>query len=164
MPSNLENSAVATRLEKSVFIPIPKNSNAKDAQMTTQLCWFCMLARLCSKSFKLGLSNMWMENFQMYKVDLAKVKGSEIKLPISLGSQKARECQKIVYICFIDYTKTFDSVDHNKLQKILQEIGIPVHLTCLLGNLHAGQEAIFRIGHGTMNCFNICLYIKIIES
>ena len=91
----------------------------------------------------------------MYKVDLAKVKGSEIKLPISLGSQKARECQKIVYICFIDYTKTFDSVDHNKLWKILREMGIPDHLTCLLRNLYAGLEATVRNGHGTTDWFQI---------
>ena len=63
--------------------------------------------------------------------------------------EKARECQK--NICFIDYTKAFDSVDHNQLWKILQEMGIPDHLTCLLRNLYAGQEATVRTGHGTTN-------------
>ena len=63
--------------------------------------------------------------------------------------EKAREFQK--NICFIDYTKTFDCVDHNKLWKILQETGIPDHLTCLLRNLYAGQEATVRTGHGTMD-------------
>ena len=62
--------------------------------------------------------------------------------------KKAREFQK--NICFIDYTKAFDSVDHNKLWKILQEMGIPDHLTCLLRNLYAGQEATVRTGHGTI--------------
>ena len=62
--------------------------------------------------------------------------------------EKARECQKNIYFCFIDYAKDFDYVDHNKLWKILQEMGIPDHLTCLLRNLYAGQEAIVIIGHG----------------
>ena len=68
--------------------------------------------------------------------------------------EKAREFQKNIYLCFIDYTKPFDCMDHNKLWKILQEMGIPDHLTCLLRNLYAGQEAIVRIGHGT-DCFKI---------
>ena len=63
--------------------------------------------------------------------------------------EKAREFQKNVYFCFLDYAKAFDCVDHNKLWKILQEMGTPEHLTCLLRNLHAGQEATVRIGHGT---------------
>ena len=68
---------------------------------------------------------------------------------------KAREFQKKIYFCFIEYTKAFDCVDHNKLWKILQEMGIPDHQTCLLRNLYAGQEATVRIGHGTMDCFQI---------
>ena len=63
--------------------------------------------------------------------------------------EKAREFQKNIYFCFIDYTKTFDCVDHSKLWKILKEMGIPDHLTCLLRNLYAGQEATVRTGHGT---------------
>ena len=69
--------------------------------------------------------------------------------------KKAREFQKNIYFCFIDYTKAFDYVDHNKLWKILQEIGIPDHLTCLLRNLYAGQEATVRTGHGTTDWFQI---------
>ena len=63
--------------------------------------------------------------------------------------KKAREFQENIYFCFIDYVKVFDCVDHNKLWKILQEIAIPDHLTCLLRNLYAGQEATVRTGHGT---------------
>ena len=63
--------------------------------------------------------------------------------------KKAREFQKTIYFCFIDYAKAFDYVDHNKLWKILEEMGIPDHLTCLLRNLYAGQEATVRTGHGT---------------
>ena len=69
--------------------------------------------------------------------------------------EKAREFQKNIYFCFIDYAKAFDCVDHNKLWKILQEMGIPDHLTCLLRNLYAGQEATVRTGHGTTNWFQI---------
>ena len=63
--------------------------------------------------------------------------------------EKAREFQKNIYFCFIDYAKAFDCVNHSKLWKILQEMGIPDHLTCLLRNLYAGQEAAVRTGHGT---------------
>ena len=63
--------------------------------------------------------------------------------------EKAREFQKNIYFCFIDYAKAFDSADHNKLWKILKEMGVPDHLTCLLRNLYAGQEATVRTGHGT---------------
>ena len=69
--------------------------------------------------------------------------------------RKGREFQKNIYFCFIDYTKRFDCVDHNKLWKILKEIRIPDHLTCLLRNLYAGQEATVRIGDGTTDWFQI---------
>ena len=69
--------------------------------------------------------------------------------------EKAREFQKIIYFCFIDYAKTFDCVNHNKLWKILQEMGIPDHLTWLLRHLYAGQEATVRTGHGTTDWFQI---------
>ena len=69
--------------------------------------------------------------------------------------EKAREFQKNIYFCFIDYVKAFDYLDENKLWKILQEMGIPDHLTCLLRNLYLGQEAIVRTGHGTTNWFYI---------
>ena len=69
--------------------------------------------------------------------------------------EKARESQKNIYFCFIDYAKAIDSVDHDKLWKILKEMGIPDHLTCLLRNLYAGQEATVRTRHGTMDWFQI---------
>ena len=69
--------------------------------------------------------------------------------------EKAREFQKNIYFCFIDYAKAFDCADHNKLRKILQEMGIPDRLTCLLRNLYAGQEATVKTGHGTTNLFQI---------
>ena len=69
--------------------------------------------------------------------------------------EKARELQKNIYFCFIDYAKAFDCVDHNKLWKILKEMGLPHHLTCLLRNLYARQEATVRTGHGTTDWFQI---------
>ena len=90
----------------------------------------------------------------MFKLDLGKAEEPEVKLPISVGSLKEQEFQKNIYFCFIDYTKTFDYVDHNKLWKILKEMGISDQLTCLLRNLYAGQEATVRTGHVTMTCSN----------
>ena len=93
-------------------------------------------------------------NFHLFKLVLEKAEEPEIKLPTSAGSsKKAREFQKNIYFCFIDYAKAFDCVDHNKLWKILKEMGIPNHLICLLRNLYAGQEATVRTGHGTTDWF-----------
>ena len=86
----------------------------------------------------------------MFKLDLEKAEEAGTELPTSIGSyRKQKNSRKKIYFCFIDYAKAFDCVDHNKLWKILQEIGIPDHLTCHLRNLYAGQEATVRTGHGT---------------
>ena len=87
----------------------------------------------------------------MFKLVLEKAEEPEIKkiANICCIMEKAREFQKNIYFCFIDYAKAFDSVNHNKLWTILQEIGIPDQLTCLLRNLFADQETTVRIGHGT---------------
>ena len=84
---------------------------------------------------------MWPVNVQMFKLVLEKAEEPEVKLPTSAGSWKKQEFQKNIYFCFIDCAKAFDCVDHNKLWKILKEMGIPDHLTCLLRNLYASQEA-----------------------
>ena len=96
-------------------------------------------------------------NFQMFKLVLEKAKEPGTKFPHSLiiKKKKKKEFQKNIYFCFIDYAKAFDYVDHNKLWKILKEIGIPDHLTCLWRNLYAGQEATVRTGHGTTDWFQI---------
>ena len=84
-------------------------------------------------------------NFQMFKLVLGKAEEPEIKWPKSVGSSKKRESsRKNIYFCFIDYAKAFDCVDHNKLWKILQKMGIADPLICLLRNLYAGREAIVR--------------------
>ena len=89
----------------------------------------------------------------MFNLDLEKTGEPEIKLPTSTESSKKQEFHKNTYFCFIDYAKAFDCVDHNKVWKILKQVGIIDHLTCLLRNLHAGQEAIVRTGHGTTDWF-----------
>ena len=89
---------------------------------------------------------------QMFKLDLEKADGPEIKLPNPLNHRKSKRVPENIYFCFIDYTKAFV---HIKLWKILQEIGMPVHLTCLLRNLYAGQQATVRTGHGTTDWFQI---------
>ena len=93
----------------------------------------------------------------MFKLVLEKAEEPEIKSPTSICwiMEKAREFQKNIYFCFIDYAKAFDCVDHNKLWKILKEMEIPDHLTCLLRNLYAGQEATVRTGHETTDWFQI---------
>ena len=88
----------------------------------------------------------------MFKLVLEKAEEPEIKLPTSAGSSKKQEFQKNIYFCFIDYAKAFDYVDHNKLWKILKEMGIPDHLTCLLRNRYAGQVTV-RTGHGKTDWF-----------
>ena len=95
-------------------------------------------------------------NFQMFKLVLEKAEEPEIKFLTSIGSSKRLvSSRKNIYFCFIDYDKAFDCVDHHKLWKILQEMGIPDHLTCLLRNLYACQEATVRTGHGTTDWFQI---------
>ena len=90
----------------------------------------------------------------MFKLDLEKAEEPEITLSTSAGSSKSK-FQKNIYFCFIDYVKAFDCVDHNKLWKILQEMGIPDYLPCVLRNLYSGQEATVRTGHGTIDWFQI---------
>ena len=98
-------------------------------------------------------------NFQMFKLVLEKVEEPEIKLPTSAGPSKKLENSKKkkspIYFFFIDYAKAFHCVDHNKLLKILKEMGIPDLMTCLLTNLYAGQEATVRTGHGKTNWVHI---------
>ena len=100
-----------------------------------------MLVRLCSKSFKLGFRSTWTENLELYNVGSEKAEEPETKPPTFIGSQRKQgNSRKNIYFCFTDYMKAFDDVDHNKLWKILKEMGIPDHLTCLLRNWYMGQE------------------------
>ena len=87
----------------------------------------------------------------MFKLDSEKAKEPKIQLPTSVGSQKKQENSRKIYLCFIDYAKAFECVGHNKLWKILKQMGLPGHFTCLMRNLYAGKEATVRTGHGTMD-------------
>ena len=95
-------------------------------------------------------------NSLMFKLVLEKAEEPEIKLPTSAGSWKKQDSsRRNIYFCFIDYGKAFDCVDHDKLWKTPEDMEIPDHLTCLLRNLYAGQEATVRTGHGTTDWFQI---------
>ena len=146
------NMSATQNWKRSVFIPVPKRGNARECSYCCTIVLISHASKVMLKSFKLGFSSIWTENFQIYKLDLEKAEEPEVILPTSIGSQK-KEFQKNIY--FIVYAKTFGCVDHNKLWKILQEIGIPDHLTCLLRNLFSGQEATGRTGHGTTDVFQI---------
>ena len=102
------------------------------------------------------LNSMWAEKFQMFKAGFRKGRRARDQIAnIHWIIENARKFQKKIYFCFIDYAKAFDYVNHNKPWKILQEMGIPDHFTCLLKNLYAGQEATFRTEHGTTDWFQI---------
>ena len=147
MPAKLENTAVATGLENISF-----HSSAKKRSN------YCTIA-LVSHASKVMLKILQARLQQYVKCELPDVqagfrRGRETRDQIANICwiiKKAREFQKNIYFCFIDYAKAFDCVDHHKLGKILQGMGIPDHLTCPLRNLYAGQEASVRTGHGTTN-------------
>ena len=142
--------------KRSVFIPIPKKVNAKE-------CSNYRITALISHASKVMLKILQARLQQYVNCELPDVQAGfrkaeepEIKLPTSVRIiKKAREFQKNIYFCFIDYAKAFDCVDHNKMWKILQEMGIPDPLTYLLINLYAGQEATVRTGHGTTDWFQM---------
>ena len=122
------------RIEKGQFsFQSQRKAMPKNAQTTAQLHSSHMLVKQCSKFSKPDFNSMWTMNLQMFKLNLEKAEEPEIKLPTSAGSLKKQESsRKNIYFCLIDYAKAFECMDHNKLWKILQEIGIPDHLTCLL--------------------------------
>ena len=143
--SKLGNSPVRQDWKRSVFIPIPKKGNARE-------CSNCRTIALISHARKVTLKIFQARLQQYMNQELPDVQAEEpeIKLPIS---EKARAFQKNIYFSFIDCAKAFDCVAHNKLWKILKETGLPDHVTCLLRNMHAGQEATFRTRRWTMDWY-----------
>ena len=141
MPANLENSAVATGLEKVSF-----HSNPKERQC--QRCSNYRTIALISHASKVMLKILQAKLQQYVNCELPDVQAGFRKgrgtrdqtANIHQIMEKAREFQKNIYFCFIDYAKAFDCLDHNKLWKILREMGIPNHLTCLLRNLYASRK------------------------
>jgi len=141
MSANLANSAVATGLEKLVFIPIPKKGSAKECSNYWTIALICHASKVMLKILQSSLQ-LYL-NWQLPDVQAGFRKGRRTRDQIAKICwiiEKGREFQKNIYFCFIDYAKAFDCMDHNKLWKLLQEMGIPDHLTCLLINLYAGQE------------------------
>ena len=150
MPANLENSAVATGLERYVFIPIPKKGNPKECSNYHTIALISHASKVMLKILQASLQQYVNRELVDVQAGFRKGRGTRDQIAnIRWIIEKAREFQKNIYFCFIDYVKAFDYVDHNKLWKILKEMGIPDHLTCLLRNLYAGQEATVRTGHGT---------------
>ena len=154
MPANLENSAVATGLEKVSF-----HSNPKERQCQRILkLWHNCTHLTCQQSNAPNSPSQASAIRELPDVQAGFRKGRGTRDQIANIRwiiEKAREFQKNIYFCFIDSAKAFDCVAHNKLWKILKEMGIPDHLTCLLRNLYAGQEATVRTGHGTTDWFQI---------
>ena len=142
--------------EPPVFIPIPKKGNAKECSNYRTIELISHAGKLMLKIFQARLQQYMNWELPDVQAGFKKGRGTRDQIAnIRWVIEKAREFQKNIYFCFIDYAKTFDCVDHNKLWKILKEMGIPDHLTCLLKNLYAGQKATVRTGHGTTNWFQI---------
>ena len=150
MPANLENSAVATGLEKVSFHSTPKTGNAKECSNYDTVALISHASKVMLKILQARLQQYVNRELPDVQAGFRKGRGTRDQIAnICWIMAKATEFQKNIYFCFTDYAKAFDCVDHNKLWKILQEMGIPDHLTCLLRNLYAGQEATVRTGHGT---------------
>ena len=156
MPAHLENSAVATGLEKVSFHSIPKKGNAKECSNYHTIALISHASKVMLKILQARLQQYVNHELPDVQAGFRKGRGTRDQIAnIRWIMEKAREFQKNIYFCFIDYAKAFDCVDHNKLRKILKEMGLPDHLTCLLRNLYAGQEATVRTGHGTTDWFQI---------
>ena len=144
--------------KRSVFIPIPEKGNAKECSNYCTISLISHTRKVMLKILQARLQQYTNRELPDVQV-LEKAEESEIKSPtfnINIANiKKAREFQKNIYFCFILYAKAFDCVHHNKLWKFLKQMGIPDHLSCLLRNVYAVQEATVRTGHGTTEWFQI---------
>ena len=142
MPANLDNSAAATGLERSVFIPILKKGNAKECSNYHPIALISHASKVMFKILHARLQQYVNHELPDVQAGFRKGRGTRHQTANTCWIiEKAREFQKNICFCFVYYAKAFDCVDHKKLWKILKEMGIPDHLTCLLRNLYAGQEA-----------------------
>ena len=142
--------------KRSVFIPIPKKGNAKESSKYLTTALISHASKVMLKILQARLQqyvNHELSDVQTGFRHSRETKNQIANIPWII--EKATEFQKNIYFCFIDYAKAFDCVDHKQLWKILKEMGIPDHLTCLLRNLYAGQEAAVRTGRGTTDWFQI---------
>ena len=138
------------------FIPIPKKGNAKECSNYHTVALFSQASKVMLKILQARLQQYVSYELLDVQAGFRKSRGTRDQIAnIHWIIKKAREIQKNIYFCFIDYSKAIDCVDHNKLWKILKEIRIPGHLTCLLRNWYASQETTVRTRHGTTDCFHI---------
>ena len=136
--------------KRSVFIPIPKKCNVKECSSYHKIALISHTSKITFKILQARLLQYMNRELPDVQAGFRKGRGTKDQIAnIHWINDKAREFQKNIYFCFIEYVKAFDCVDHNKLWKILQKIGLPDHLTCLPTNLYSCQEAIARTGHGT---------------
>ena len=136
--------------KRSVFIPTPKKCNAKECSNYCKIAPISHASKVMLKTLQARLQQYVNRELRDVQAGFRKGRGTRDQIyNIHWIMEKAREFQKNIYFCFIDYAKAFDCVDHNKLWKIQKEMGMPDHLTCLLRNLYAGQKATVRAGHGT---------------
>ena len=141
MPANLENSAVAT-WKRSVFVPITKKGNAKECSNYRTIALISHASKVMLKILQVRLQQYVNHELPDVQAGFRKGRGTRGQIAnICWIMEKAREFQKNIFFCFIEYAKAFDCVDHNRLWKILKDMGIPDQLTCLLRNLYAGQKA-----------------------
>ena len=140
--------------KRSVFIPIPKKGNAKECSNYCTIALISHASKVMLKILQARLQQYVSREFPDVQAGFRKGRGTRDQIAnICWIIKRAREFQKNIYFCFIDYAKAFDCVDQDKLWKILQEVGIADHLSCLRRNLYAGQEATVRTGHGTTDWF-----------
>jgi len=156
MPANLENSAVATGLEKVSFRSNPKERQCKGCSNYHTIALISHARKVMLKILQARLQQYVNCKLTDVQAGFRKGRGTRDQIAnIHWIMEKAREFQKNIYFCFTDYAKAFDCVDHNKLWEILKEMGIPDHLTCRLRNLYSGQEVTVTTGHGTTDWFQI---------
>ena len=142
--------------KRSVFIPIQKKGNPKECSNYRTIALVSHASKVMLKILQDRLQQYMNHELPDVQAGFRKGRGTRDQIAnIRWIIEKAREFQKNIYFCFIDYAKAFDCVDHSKLWEILKEMGISDHLTCLLRNLYAGQEATVRTGHGTADWFQI---------
>ena len=140
--------------KRSVFIPIPKKGNAKECSNYRTIALISHASKVMLKILQVRLQQNVNCELLYVQAGFRKGRGTRDQIVNILWIiKKAREFQKNIYFCFIDYAKTFDCVNHKRT--VFLEMGIPDHLTCLLRNLYAGQEATVRTGHGTTDWFQI---------
>ena len=156
MPANLDDSAVATGLEKVSFHSNPKEGQYKECSDYHTIAFISHASKAMLNILQVRLQQYVNWELSVVQAGFRKGRGTRDQIAnIHWIIEKAREFQKNIYFCFIDYAKAFDCVDHNKLWKIFKEMGMLDHLTCLLTNLYAGQEATVRTGHGTTDWFQV---------